>query len=210
MTVAVKKVIRLVRIKEKDNNEIKYSDYDILQALNEAIAYTSMHLSTMNSDFLEKALVLDEKDINRQIIEENAHSTEQKELISFRNTGVDLPDDYLSLMGVIRLGDDYKLKCTEAGRDMMPDQYYLLGNKLFAGTKVVRLLYRASINLVTNSEENINLPEFFLYGLAKMTSMILNNNAGTDVMREAMDAVIDSLIPHRRYSNLRTKMPFKV
>lgn len=35
--IAVTELVRLIRFKQKDNNEIKFSDYDIIQALNECI-----------------------------------------------------------------------------------------------------------------------------------------------------------------------------
>ena len=215
--ISVQKVIRLVRNKEKDNDEVKYSDYEILSALNEVIRYTNMRLSTMNSDFLEKAVVLDEKEINEGIEAYNAQVEEgdRKEMVRFGLTGVDLPDDFLSLMGVVRAGvgcccNSYKLKCTQAGVRLAPDEYYIMGNKLFTLNRAVRLLYRASISQVAGTTDNIDLPEFFLDGLAKMTSIILHNDPNTDVMREAMDTVINSLVPRRRYSNVRSKMPFMV
>jgi len=211
------KIIRLVRLKEKDNDELKYSDYDIISSLNEAIRYTNMRLSTMNSDFLEKAVVLDEKEINDEIAAYNAQVEEEnrKEMVRFGLTGVDLPDDFLSLMGVVRTGEgcchnNYRLKCAQPGMHLERDEYYIMGNKLFTRCHTVRLLYRAAIPQVTDADDNIELPDFFTDGLAKMASMILHNDPNTDVMRQAMDSVIDSLIPHRRYSNMRSRMPFKV
>ena len=210
--ISAKKVIRLVRFKEKDNNEIRFSDYDIIQSLNEAIRYCNMRLSMFNSDFLEKAKDYDEDAINEEIAAENAQLTEeeQKEPVKFPVTGVDLPDDFLSLMGVFRMRDDYKLKCAQSGRKIGHDEYYIMGNKLFCHSHRVRMLYRASIEEVENVNSNIDLPANFADGLAKMTSMILNNSAETDVMREALDRVLDSMVPRRRYSNMRIQMPFKI
>ncbi|SDC69726.1 hypothetical protein SAMN04487864_11534 [Succiniclasticum ruminis] len=215
--ITVQKIIRLVRFKENDNDEIKYSDYDILSSLNEVIRYMNLRFSMMNSDFLEKAVVLDEKKINEEIAAYNAQQADEedrKEMVRFGLTGVDLPDDFLSLMGVVRAGagycNEYKLKCGQSGMRLAPDEYYILGNKLFTRCRTVRLLYRASIQQATSTTDEISLPEFFLDGLAKMTAMILHNDANTDVMREAMDKVIDSMVPSRRYSNVRVRMPFKV
>lgn len=215
--IKAQKVIRLVRFKEKDNDEVKYSDYEIVSSLNEVIRYMNMHLSMMNSDFLEKSVVLDEKEMNEEIAAYNAQADEgdRKEMVRFGLTGVDLPDDFLSLMGVVRAGigccsNEYKLKCGQAGMRLAPDEYYIMGNRLFTRCHAVRLLYRASIPQVTGTTDEITLPDFFLDGLAKMTSMVLHNDPNTDVMRAAMDEVINSLVPRRRYSNVRAKMPFKV
>ena len=216
--ITVQKIIRLVRFKEKDNDEIKYSDYDIISSLNEVIRYMNIRFSMLNSDFLEKAVVLDEKEINEEIAAYNAQQADEedrKEMVRFGLTGVDLPDDFLSLMGVVRTGvgcccNEYKLKCSQSGMRLAPDEYYILGNKLFTRCRTVRLLYRASISQVTGTTDEVGLPDFFLDGIAKMTSMVLHNDANTDVMRQAMDAVIDSMVPRRRYSNVRVRMPFKV
>ena len=171
----------------------------------------------MNSDFLEKAVVLDENEINEEIAAYNAQVEEEnrKEQVRFGLTGVELPDDFLTLMGVVRAGDGccsntYKLKCGQPGMHLEHDEYYIMGNKLFTRCHAVRLLYRASIAQVADPGDNVELPEFFLDGLVKMTSMILHNDPDTDVMREAMDDIIDTLVPRRRYSNVRTRMPFKV
>lgn len=40
---------RLVRYKAGDNNEVKYSDYDVLQAINEVLRYINQYY--INSDF---------------------------------------------------------------------------------------------------------------------------------------------------------------
>ena len=154
------------------------------------------------------------KEINEEIEAYNAQADEEdrKEMVRFGLTGVDLPDDLLSLMGVVRVGghNEYKLKCGQAGMRLAPDEYYIMGNKLFTRCRTVRLLYRSSIPQVTSLTDEISLPDFFLDGLAKMTSMLLNNNPDTDVMRAEFDGMIDSLVPRRRYSNLRSRMPFKV
>ena len=216
--INAQKIIRLVRFKEKDNNEIKFSDYDIIQSLNEVIRYLNMRLSTMNADFLERTVLLDEKEINEEIDEANAllgSGQPTQEHVVFPVTGVELPDDYLSLMAVLRTGNscccnDYRLKCVPPRAHLHRDEYYIMGNRLYAACHTVRLYYRAKIDQVTDADDTIDLPEFFMDGLAKMTSMILNNSAETDVMREAIDREIDRMIPHRRYSNVRVAMPWQV
>ncbi len=211
--IQVQKVIRNVRFKEKDNDEIKYSDYDIIQSLNEVLDYMGIRLSEMNSDFLEKAVVLDEKKINEEIAAYNAalpEGEEEKEKVLFPVTGVDLPDDFLSLMSVKRMRDDYRLKCTQSGARLRHDEYYIMDSKLFVRCHCVKLLYRRTIEPVVNETDSIDLPESFLLKLAKMTSMVLHNEANTDVLHDALDSVIDSLIIRRRYSNTRIKPPFMV
>ena len=49
------KVLRAVRQKEQDNDEVKYSDYDIVSAINEAIRYLNVSLVHKDSEFLRKS-----------------------------------------------------------------------------------------------------------------------------------------------------------
>lgn len=55
---------RLIRFKEKDINEIKYSDYEIRHAVNECIRYFNNSYALQNSDFLEKIVDFVEDDMN--------------------------------------------------------------------------------------------------------------------------------------------------
>ena len=212
--IKAQKIIRLVRLKERDNDEAKYSDYEIISSLNEAIRYMNTRFSTMNADFLEKVKVLDEAQINAEIEAYNAQVEEEnrKEWVRFGLTGVELPDDFLSLVGVVRNGccENTKLKCGQPGLRLAPDGYYIMGNRLYTRCKSVRLIYRASIQQVADTTDEIELPDFFMDGLAKMTGTILHNDTNTDVMREAFDRVIDSMVPRRRYSNVRTRPMFIV
>lgn len=215
--IKVQKVIRLVRLKERDNDETKYSDYEIITSLNEAIRYVVTRMSEMNSDFLEKTVILDEKEINEEIAAYNAQVEEEnrKEFVRFGLTGVDLPDDFLSLVGVARAGNgnsyEYnKLKCGQAGMRIAPDGYYIMRNKLYTRCRAVKLTYRASIEEVTGTDETIDLPATFLDGLAKMTTMIMCNVPNIDVMQEATFKEMYKNVPRRRYSNVRTRPMFIV
>ena len=48
------RVLRMVRQKERDNDEVKFSDYDITEALHEAIRYLNIDLSNKRSQYLER------------------------------------------------------------------------------------------------------------------------------------------------------------
>ena len=65
--INVKDIIQSVRFKQKDNNEVKFSDYDIIQSLNEAVRYINRTFALKNSDFLEKEVEYRLDEINDQI-----------------------------------------------------------------------------------------------------------------------------------------------
>ena len=54
MAIEVSKLIRKIRLKAMDFDEIKYSDYQIINAINDVIEYLNASYALRNSDFLEK------------------------------------------------------------------------------------------------------------------------------------------------------------
>ena len=52
--IEVSALVRKIRFKQKDLHEIKYSDYEILQAINEALSYLNQSQALGNSEYLEK------------------------------------------------------------------------------------------------------------------------------------------------------------
>ena len=196
--IKANKILRMVRRKVKDNNEVQYSDYDVLDALNECIRYIGMDFSMKNSDFLEKIKKYRQDEMD----------------IDFASDGVDLPEDFVSLVSVIRARDGYHLSPIPAGENMDKHKwqtfggYKVFGGKIYCGTDF-DLAYRSDLKQVTDATEGeIELPAVFTDTLVKVTCMILQNNADTDIMMSEISRLTDSLVPSRRYSNIKQRMPF--
>ena len=68
--ITAKSLKQLIRYKLGDNNEVQYSDYDILQAINEVLRYVNQYY--INSDFLEKVQHYRQDEMNAEIDEYNA------------------------------------------------------------------------------------------------------------------------------------------
>lgn len=210
--IQAKKLLRMVRQKQQDNNEIKFSDYDILAALNECLRYVNQSFAMKNSDFLEKVKPYRQEEINAQIAEGNESLPEGEapaELVDFAVTGIELPEDYLSLVSVVRASDGYHLSPVAAVDKVRSGTYKVFGGRLYAAEDF-DLLYRAQIAAVKDLEQGVvELPLYFLDGLTKVTGLILNN-AETDVLAAEISELIDKLVPSRRYSNVKARMPFYV
>lgn len=189
--IKANKILRMVRRKVKDNNEVQYSDYDVLDALNECIRYISMDFSMKNSDFLEKI-----------------KKYRQDEMGVDFSSGVDLPSDFLTLVSVIRVRDGYHMSPIPAGEKVSCGGYKVFAGKIFCSTDFT-ITYRAQIGQVKDfTTDEIGLPEVFTDTLVKITCMILQDNPDTDVMMREISRLTDSLIPSRRYSNVKRRMPF--
>lgn len=211
MTISLNKIVRQVRIKQQDNNEIKYSDYDIINAVNECIRYINQSFSQKNSDFLEKKKTYCQVEMNEiiQAYNDNLPDGEDpKELLDFAATGADLPEDFLSLADVLRTEDKYHLAPVPAVEDVGYGTYKVFANKIYC-TNDFTLLYRAYLTAVKDiANDSVDLPTMFLDLIVKVTGMILLNNADTDVLMGEINRLIDSLVINRRYHNVKKRMPF--
>lgn len=209
--VTFKRVLRMVRHKQNDNNEIKYSDYDILAAVNECIRYINQAFALKNSDFLERIKRYRQVEINAEIDEYNANLPDgeiPKEKVDFAITGVDLPVDFISLSDILRAKDKYHLSPCPSIEAVGFGTYKIFANRVYCATDF-DLLYMAEIAQVKDVESgHIELPEMFLDLVVKVTGMILQNNAETDVLMQEITNVVNKLVNCRRYNKIKSRMPF--
>lgn len=215
--ITAKSLKQLIRYKLGDNNEVQYSDYDILQAINEVLRYVNQYY--INSDFLEKVQHYRQDDMNREIDEYNASlSTDpsdetavkptQKEHIDMPITGVDLPEDFLTLVRIVD-GHGRDLHPGDAIRPPRRDEYKIFRNKLYAGVKDVDMLYNAAFLSITDLDTGtVELPAVFLDVLCKLSCMVLTQTPDGDTMQQAVEAALANVVPMRKYANTEKRMPF--
>ena len=206
--IDVKKIVRQIRTEQKDNNEIKFSDYDILNALNKCIRYVNQSFSMKNSDFLERSKEYIQDEINAEIQALNQTGTEIIPDVAFDKTGVSLPDDYVSLISIIRFSDGYKLSPVNTLGDLQNGGYKIFANKIYCSFDFT-LQYHGKIKEVKTFQDTIDMPDMLIDLLTQISGLILNN-AETDVLMQAVNDNTNALIPGRRYSNVKIKMPFKI
>lgn len=212
MAITYKELKRLIRFKTKDFNETTYSDFEIKESLNECIRYFNASHALNNSDFIEKVAVYDEAEMNLEIEKQNQElpEDEQLEKYNFRETGVELPDGFITLQSIMRLPDGYIMSPVDAIKDPAPWQYKIMGDRLYLGCPYAKMLYKGGIDEIKSDGDTLELPNVFKDALVKITCMILTNTSGTDVLADAVDEAVSAIVPRRRYSNGRIKMPFKV
>lgn len=217
--ISAKEILRLIRYKTKDNNEIRFSDYDIKNALNEALRYIGQSQSLQNNDFLEAVILYDEEAINKEVAdsekvpdegEEESAETGEVTLISFSRDGVDLPSDFQLLSGVTRATDGYSLHPVDATQVPNVRQYKVSGGKIYAGVSAFYLTYKKTLDAISNFDtDTINLPTFCTDIVVKITVLVLEQ-AETDVLLKTVESTTKAIIPRRKYNNAKIKMPFKV
>jgi hypothetical protein len=187
--IEVSDLVRKIRFKQKDLHEIKYSDYEILQAINEALSYLNQSLALGNSEYLEKD--------KEYVFDDDAYIK-----------GISLPYDFMTLISVTRVRDGYKMHPVSVGRNTDYGEYKVFANKLYCREKEVKVAYRAVLTDVENINEDIALPAFMSDGLVNLSIMVMNNQS-TTVLSEATEALIKNITPLRKYANARQRMPFK-
>lgn len=138
-------IIASVRFKQKDNNEVKFSDYDIEQSLEEALRYLNQSYALRNSDFLEKL---------------KEYRKEEQEEFS-------LPDDFISLVSISHPETGYMLHPCNAHVKPKWNEYKIVGGKIYT-EKDIDMMYRCKVTLEV-------LPDIFFDILVKLTGLILNN-----------------------------------
>ena len=133
---------------------------------------------------------------------------EPKEREDFAHKGVELPDGYLSLVSVQRSSDYYNLYPATSLARLKEKNYVLFGGRLYVKHRGFRLNYMGAVPEIKDVEKDtIELPDVFFDLLVKMARLVLNNG-DADTLTQAVSAAVDSLIPRRRLSNMRSRMPF--
>lgn len=209
MAITFKELNRLIRFKAKDFNETRFSDFEIRESINECLRYFNGSYALRNTDFLEKTKIYDEEEMNAEIQEVGMVDGDDGPY-DFKNTGVELPSDFITLQSVMRLPNGYIMSPTEGIKTPEPWEYKVTGNRLYLGSPSAKVLYRAGLPEFKESSGEIDVPNIFKDAIVKGTVMILENSAETDVLMEAFDDMLSSIVPRRRYANAHIRMPFKV
>lgn len=208
MSFTYKDIRRMVRTKEKDNNEFTFSDYDIRDAVNEAIRYISGKLADSNADFNEKSRWYDERDYQYKC--DTDDKLHHHRPFSFKHDGVPLPDDFMALVAIKGKPhcDEPLTPCLSMNTPQLWE-YKISGDRIYCGSPHFTLVYKASIPEVREDMDVIELPNFTKDHFVALVRMILTQAEG-DIMRDAVEMVVEALLPKRRYRNAKVAMPFRI
>ena len=200
--IEAKEVVRLMRHQLNDFDETKFSDYDVLQALNQTLRQLSVSLANKGAQVLEVFEDYDEAEM----------SEDPEAVVDFTNGGVKLPDDCASIISVQELAHGEKLKPATSRLQLAEHgyrMYYVAGDHIFTKVDAFRLNYYRALTELTSLDETIDLPRIFLDPLVKITRVVLENGEN-DVMTQTVTTELNRVLPRRRYSNSRARMPFYV
>lgn len=189
MAIEVSKLIRKIRLKAMDFDEIKYSDYQIINAINDVIEYLNASYALRNSDFLEK-------------VKEYHLTSEQMQ------KGATLPYDFVTLVGMNDLQCDRPLTVVPSTETPKFDEYKIVGNKIYSGVTDFVVTYRKRLEEVESANDEIDLPIVFESLVRNFAFAALSNSS--EEMLSGIEEAVQNIVPMRRYSHAKIRMPFMV
>lgn len=227
--IETNRVVRLIRHQEGDLNETKFSDYDILMAINQTLRYLSTSLANKGSQYLEKTMDFDEEEVNNKTrsnyevfgneapvygnttyLADLNGDVEETAIVDFAEDGVPLPDGCTSIISVQELKHHAKLKPATSQLMLVAHgyrMYYIAGERIYTKVKKFRLNYYRPIPEQQTTADTIDLPPIFLDPIVKISRIMLDGG-DNDAMTQAVTTEVNRVLPRRRYSNSRERMPF--
>lgn len=167
----------------KDMDAAHYSDYDILQALNETAAYIYSILAEQTSSLLDKRAEL-------------------------QRAGTDdwylLPDDFLQIVNAYD-ADERVMRARAKGQELTEHTYRIVGSKLYTKSKAVTMDYKPFFVELTmdDLEKEMELPPFFKALIKKAVILLLRagDQQDTDALQLISDGVL-KLVGNMAYSQI--------
>lgn len=162
--MTAKELSILIRVGIDDLQVIKISDYEMLVLINSAIRQVNNSLCEMNSDIVEKDVVLTVND----------------------DGYAELPADFQRPITVV--ANNNPLNPYSAGRRLNEFGYRIADGKLYVSSKEVALYYNRSFPKIMNLEETLQLPDTFVDYLVnvvcnKIDGSPINSNIANLVQR---------------------------
>ena len=167
----------------KDMDAAHYSDYDILQALNETAAYIYSILAEQTSSLLDKRAELQR---------------------AGTDDGYLLPDDFLQLVNAYD-ADERVMRARAKGQDLTEHTYRIVGSKLYTKSKAVTMDYKPFFVEITmeDLEQEMDLPPFFKTLIKKAVILLLQagGQQDTDALQLISDGVL-KIVGNMAYSQI--------
>ena len=172
-----------------DNAAVKYSDYNLIAALNSVLSIVYNTLSSSSNDLLTEETTL-----------------------TLTDGVAALPDDFLSVVNV--RGGDYVLAPQSKSKDVDEYTYRIRGNNIYSTNSTLKLTYKPYFVEVTydTMETALILPNYFSELLKKYTVITLvggiNKQDSTIVSQVTED--VYKLTSGREYSGIEITPAWRI
>lgn len=195
--IAVKNIFKQIRIDLKDINEVQYSDWDLENAMNKAVRLMANHYSMHNTDFLTKSILICDTPTKLHF------APPISEQIAEKLHGDSLPEDFISIVKVIR-PDGYELHPSTGHLD---ERKYLVYRGCIFTLGPVLLFYSYTLPNYSK-DDTVDLPVPFFDFIVEATKIVLAENFSA--LTEFIKDNAEKMIPSRRLTNARVRLPWRV
>ena len=172
-----------------DNAAVKYSDYNLIAALNSVLSIVYNTLSSSSNDLLTEETTL-----------------------TLTDGAAALPDDFLSVVNV--RGGDYILTPQSKSKDVDEYTYRIRGNYIYSANSTITLTYKpyfVEVEYHTMDDEMV-LPNYFSELLKKYSVITLTggiNKQDSTIVQQVTEDVY-KLTSGREYSGLEISPAWRI
>lgn len=168
-----------------DMEKIRYSDYEMLVAINSILRTMNNVLVTTISDIVEKTTT-----------------------ITLTNGVGDMPADWVTTIQVY--ANSLVLEYLPPPYDLVEGYYRISGSRIYSSHTSVNLVYSATFPSITQMTDNLPLPNIFLDMLVDYIKLILKGSQPkTQDIITALDTTnVRSIMARRKVSGVEVPMPY--
>ncbi|MBR1494257.1 MAG: hypothetical protein IJ601_04330 [Acidaminococcaceae bacterium] len=182
MSIAVKRIIKHIRLQINDFDEAKVSSFQILNFLNRALAAISTAVETQHLNFLAKSQVYTG---------------------TSAVNGAVLPEDFQSVNEVVD-GQEFTLSPAYVTKTPKAYEYKIMGEKIYCGADSYTLFYQRFIPPVDTPEDTIEAPLYCLGLIVQTTIKLMQGMEAADLVKMIQNMVVSD-IPADTYDKKRKR-----
>lgn len=176
-----REIIRKVRMSPEinDNNEAKFSDYQMVDALNTVLNLIYNELGTFSNDLLTKT-----------------------ETVNLAHGEAELPEDFLQVVEVYR-GDTVYAPITK-GVAVSPYTYTIMNNSIYADTDKLTIDYRPQFVEIGMDEldDDLDYPLYFKEFIKKLVVMCLSGSLEMSEGLQYLQSTVRTLTANRGFNRV--------
>ncbi|WP_196606600.1 hypothetical protein [Pectinatus frisingensis] len=177
----------------EDNSGVKYSNYQLIDAINSVLNIIYNAISHTSSTILT-----------------------QSQKINLTNSAGKVPDDFLSVIDVQKsVGDrQISLQSRSQSQEVDPWSYKIIGNQIYSQNDVLTILYEPYFDdiSINDIDTDLVLPSYFREVIKKYAVMTLTGGVNTkdSTLVEQVTSDVYDLTSSRELSNIKPALPWRI
>ncbi len=177
----------------EDNSGVKYSNYQLIDAINSVLNIIYNAISHTSSTILT-----------------------QSNVIALTDGVGTLPDDFLSIIDAQKSvgGRQISLESRSQSQEVDPWSYKIIGNQIYSQNDVLTILYEPYFDdiSINDIDTDLVLPKYFREVIKKYAVMTLTGGVNTkdSTLVEQVTSDVYDLTSSRELSNIKPALPWRI